>query len=132
MTGKGYRGYVFSRPIDGSSIPQRVQNLVIREYAGSRGLLFLLSATEYYMDGCYMMLRAITQQLDEVEGFIFYSLDMLPPEEQGRRSFYARVLERGKTVHFALEECKLATAADADALEEILNLKRLAAPPPFV
>ena len=61
-TSLGYRGYIASRPVRGTSTPQHVQNLVIRDYAARSGLDFKLSATEYAMDGCYLMLEAV---LDE-------------------------------------------------------------------
>ena len=44
---KGYRGYIFSNPINGNFIPQRVQNLVIKDYATRNKLFYKLSATEY-------------------------------------------------------------------------------------
>ena len=59
MTVKGYKGYIFSRSVGGGFTPQRVQNLVIREYAKKLNKVFQLSATEYYMDDCFLMLEAI-------------------------------------------------------------------------
>jgi hypothetical protein len=53
---KGYRGYVFSRSVDNHRVPQHIQNLVIRDYAARRKLHYLLSATEYAMPGCYLIL----------------------------------------------------------------------------
>ena len=32
----GYRGYIFSKEIGGNFIPQRVQNLVIKDYANKK------------------------------------------------------------------------------------------------
>ena len=51
MSAKGYRGYVTSRPFMGERAPQHIQNIVIRDYCKKNNLLFLLSATEYVMDG---------------------------------------------------------------------------------
>ena len=60
---KGYRGYVFSRPVDSHRVPQHIQNLVIRDYAARRKLHYLLSATEYAMPGCYLILEQVLADL---------------------------------------------------------------------
>ena len=54
----GYRGYIASRPVRGLAQPQHVQNLVVRDYASRAKLPYLLSATEYAMPGCYMVLES--------------------------------------------------------------------------
>ena len=56
---KGYRGYIFSRSINKNFIPQRVQNLVIRDFAYRKKIFFKLSLTEYNMKNCYIMLNTI-------------------------------------------------------------------------
>ena len=55
----GFRGYIFSRKIDGNFIPHRVQNLVIKDYCERKNFFFKLSATEYKMENCYLMLNSI-------------------------------------------------------------------------
>ncbi len=55
----GHRGYIASRPVRGQEWPQHVQNLVVRDYAQRNGLHYLLSATEYAMDACYMNLETV-------------------------------------------------------------------------
>src|SRR5882757_7640146 len=60
---KGYRGYVFSRSVDNHRVPQHIQNLVIRDYAARRKLHYLLSATEYAMPGCYLILEQVLADL---------------------------------------------------------------------
>ena len=62
----------------GDRIPQQVQNLVIRNYADRNRLTYLLSATEYAMPNCYMMLEKVIKELSGLEGVICYSLFMLP------------------------------------------------------
>src|SRR5580658_525582 len=92
---KGWRGYNFSRLIDGSMIPQRVQNLVIRNYCHNAGLEYLLSATEYTMDGAYMILHSLYEELDEIEGIVFYSVHQLPRSSIERKALYDCVLKTG-------------------------------------
>ena len=60
---KGYRGYVFSRSVDSHRVPQHIQNLVIRDYAARRKLHYLLSATEYTMPDCYLILEQVLAEL---------------------------------------------------------------------
>ena len=48
MTRKlGYKGYVSSAKINGSQIPQSLQNLKIRDFANLNNINFELSITEY-------------------------------------------------------------------------------------
>ena len=55
----GVRGYIFSRPFMGERVPQHVQNLVIRDYCKKQELKYLLSATEYAMEGSHLILASI-------------------------------------------------------------------------
>ena len=126
---KGYRGYISSREIGGQIIPQRVQNLVIRSYSQKKGLHFLLSATEYYMDDCYMMLRALMQELNAIAGIIFYSMELLPQAPQHRLAIYHQVLAAGCKLHFGLEELVIAKPEDIQLIEDILICRSLAATP---
>ena len=48
-----YMGYIFSREIDGNIIPQKVQNLVIRDFAQRSNMNLILSSTEYKMQNSF-------------------------------------------------------------------------------
>ncbi len=123
---KGWRGYIFSREVNGCIVPQRVQNLVVRNYAVQRELLFLLSATEYYMDRCYMMLEAVLEECHKLEGIIFYSIGMLPQDSARRQSLYDRTLNSGCRLHFALEELAIDRVQDIALIEETTTSIQLA------
>ncbi len=123
----GYRGYIASRPVRGERTPQQVQNLVIRDYAARSGLTFKLSATEYAMPGCYMMLNAVADELPSLDGVILFSMFMLPEDEARRRRFYARMLEQVRELHAALENVAIRAAADVDRFEDILQVNGFAA-----
>src|SRR5260221_12081647 len=108
MTGRtGHRGYIASRPILGSRVPQAVQNLVIRDYAGRNGLDYRLSATEYAMPGCFMVLNTVLDELPQLKGMIVYSLFMLPAERARRTAVYRRILDAGAELHAAIEALRL-------------------------
>lgn len=119
MSKGGYRGYIGSRPVFGNRTPQHVQNLVIRDYAQRKGLSYKLSATEYAMPSCYMMLSQVLEELPSLDGIIAYTLFMLPHRPQRRLEVYRRILAAGASLHTALEGLALSTEADIRRLEDI-------------
>lgn len=123
---KGWRGYISSREIAGNIIPQRIQNLVIRNYAQTKEMLFLLSATEYYMDNCYMMLNRLLEETDNLAGIIFYSINLLPLDLLKRKQIYRKILEQGCELHFALEEVVIREEDDLELVEDVIVCKSLA------
>ena len=122
---KHYTGYIFSRKIDGQTIPQRVQNLVIRNYVKNRELHFLLSVTEFSMNDYYAMLNALLEELDELAGLVFYSTHLLPNDQEHRQNIYETILNHGCSLHFALEELAISTTSDIDLIEDIMLCRRL-------
>lgn len=124
---KGWRGYAFSAPIAGSTIPHRVQNLVLRTYTERHGLLFLLSVFEYHHEGSTMMLESLYETLPAIEGIVFYSLNMLPAERAARERLYKAVLSSGAGLRFALEELKATNEAEIAVIEDIIAIKALTA-----
>jgi sporadic carbohydrate cluster protein (TIGR04323 family) len=118
----GYRGYIGSRPVAGTNYPQKVQNLVIRDYAARRGLELRLSLTEYAMPGCYMMLQDALAELSHAEGLIIFSLFMLPPDPDKRHDIYRRIFAHGAVLHAALEELVVKGPADLPKFEDILKV----------
>jgi len=119
----GHRGYIASRKVRGQLMPQQVQNLVVRDYARRRGLTYKLSATEYGMPGCYMMLETVLGELDRLEGIILYSLFMLPGSQERRHVIYDRVLQSGASLHAALEDLAIAGPDDIGRIEDMLLLE---------
>lgn len=122
---KTYRGYIFSREIDGNIIPQRVQNLVVRTYAQQKGDTLLLSATEYNLENCYMILNGILTELPEIDGLIFYSLWMLPTDRENRQELFKQILSHQSELHFALESLVITQPDDLPLIEDILLCKQL-------
>lgn len=115
----GVRGYIGSRHYAGQRTPQHVQNLVIRDYCQRNGLTYLLSATEFAMPGCYMMLSQILDELPTLSGFCAYSLFMLPDDKQARRDVYHRILASERTFHAAVENLAVDSEADVALIEDI-------------
>lgn len=124
----GWRGYIASRPIQGNRVPQHIQNLVIRDHAQRNGLAFKLSATEYAMPHCYMMLDQVLEELPELEGIIFYSMFMLPQSPERRRAVYHRVLVQGAALHAAAEDFVLRSESDIARWEDIFLVQSVVHP----
>jgi sporadic carbohydrate cluster protein (TIGR04323 family) len=122
----GHRGYIGARPLNGGRTPQHVQNIVIRDYARRKNLQFLLSAVEHIMPGSYMILEDLLDELPRLDGIIFYSIFMLPPDERRRREVYDRLLREGCNLHAAVEEIAIASNDDIQAVEDILLVNKYA------
>ena len=121
---KKVRGYIFSRPFMGERVPQHVQNLVIRDYCHKRELQYLLSSTEYSMPGCYFILRNVLEELEKIHGIVSYSLYQLPEITSERNEIIKRVLDLGKTFHFAVEGLQLGDATEYKRIENLWRVKQ--------
>lgn len=120
----GFRGYIFSRTIEGSFIPHRVQNLVIKDYCQRKKLFFKLSATEYKMKDSYIMLNAVLKELNKIDGVVFYSVFMLPEDSRLRKKIYNLFLKSKKNLHFALEEIVLKNLTSLKEIENIIKINK--------
>ena len=120
----GFRGYIFSRPIDSNLIPQRVQKLVVKDYCERFNLFFKLSATEYKMSNSYLMFNSVMKEIKKIDGIIFYSLFMLPDNKINRYKIYNKVILKKKQLHFALEEIQLIKKKDIQKIENIYQIKK--------
>jgi sporadic carbohydrate cluster protein (TIGR04323 family) len=128
---RGYRGYIGSRPVRGVAYPQRVQNLVVRDYAQRRKLPFLLSLVEHAMPGSYMVLENLLAELPQLDGVIFFSAFMLPPAAPARHAVYDRILAARGSLHVALENRFVADRDGCAQLEEMLLVAQALTATPF-
>jgi sporadic carbohydrate cluster protein (TIGR04323 family) len=76
------KGYIFSRPFLGERVPQHIQNIVIRDYCTKNNIIFLMSATEYAIEGSAHVLSELVHDLKNYDGIIFYSLFQLPTKKK--------------------------------------------------
>lgn len=131
MTNKaeGYRGYIGSRAYQGSDFPQHLQNLTIRHYCQKHRLAYLLSATEYAMPGCYMMLEEVLSSLPSIDGIVLFSIFMLPESAEKRARIYEKLLTEGRSLHAALEDLSIRKKEDIQLIEDILTLNKIALTP---
>lgn len=105
-------------------VPQHVQNLVIRDYCEHRNLHYLLSATEYAMHDCYLMLEQILEDLRVIDGVVAYSLFQLPDNTAYRARIYDRIIDMQKTLHFAVEGLKARTHLECSRIETLWLIRK--------
>lgn len=122
---KGYRGYIGSRTYSSGEFPQYVQNMLIRNYCQKHQLTYLLSATEYAMPGCYMMLDEVVNSIVMVEGIVLFSIFMLPASKQKRKRIYQKILQSRRSLHAALEDLSIKGESDVQMIEDILSLNQI-------
>jgi len=119
----GFRGYISSRPFDGERAPQHVQNIVIRAYCDRKRLPYLLSATEVAMPDSFLMLEQLLEHIYKVQGIVFYSLLQLPSNSHRRQTMCAKIIETGRSIHFAVEELSIKNKGDLHRIERIMEVK---------
>lgn len=113
-------GYVVTRKINGSLIPQKVQNIVIRDYATKNGLKIGLSYTELLSEKLENALCELTT-LDNNK-VIFYSIEIFTFKNFKQLS---KLIEQNISVDFALEEIKISKPEDLDELGELYWLRKI-------
>lgn len=117
------RGYIFSRPFMGERVPQHVQNLVIRDYCERNSLQFLLSATEYAMPCCHLILEQVLSELPGISGLVAYSLFQLPEDSAQRKVIYEQTLNQKKVLHFAVEGLHASTQLECERIEALWRIR---------
>lgn len=115
----GYRGYIGSRRYFGERTAQHVQNLVVRNHAGQNRLPLKLALVEYAMDGCFMMFEQLKDELPTLDGVIFFSMFLLPPDRRRRDRFWTVLQDNEASFHAALEGLAVRTPADIARIEDI-------------
>lgn len=101
------RGYISHIMQGVRSVPQSVQQLVIRNYCEKNGFKFLLSATEF--EDQTIMFDSIKEK-----NIIFYSIWILPKSKEKRKKIY----DSGKNIKFATENLNL----DIEFLETVFTI----------
>ena len=118
-----FRGYISSRPFGGQRVPQHIQNLVIRDYCQRNGLQYLLSATELAMPNSFLMLTQLQDDIEKLDGIVFYSLSQLPEKDKQRMELFRRVISVKRCVHFSVEGLCVTDWASARRVEQILQVQ---------
>ena len=109
----------------GERVPQHVQNLVIRDYCKRYSLQYLLSATEYAMDGSHFILQQVLDELPQLDGIVFYSLFLLPEQKKERTRVCKVIMENKKTIFFAVEGLLLSNKIEHERIETIWQVQKI-------
>jgi len=109
----------------GERVPQHVQNLVIRDYCQKHGFQYLLSATEYAMEGSHLILNQVLDELNSIDGIAMYSLFQLPSNREQRNLIYKTIIKQNKTLHFSVEGISLLNSFEIQRIEDIWNVKQV-------
>ncbi len=109
----------------GERVPQHVQNLVIRDYCQKNGYTYLLSATEYAMEGCHLIFQQVLDELHSIDGVVLYSLFQLPMNNEQRNTVYNKILTLNKSLHFSVEGISLIHDGDVKRIEDIWQVKQV-------
>ena len=96
-----------------------MQNLVIRDYCASSNLHFLLSAVEYAMPNCYIMLEQVLKEAVNNQGLVMYSLFQLPQNAAGRSRIYKLVMDNQIELHMAVEGLMIKDQESVQRVEDI-------------
>jgi sporadic carbohydrate cluster protein (TIGR04323 family) len=119
------RGYIYSRTFQDERVPQHVQNLVIRDFCNKNNLQYLLSSSEYVMDGSSMMLQQIINEIKNIDGIVAYSVFQLPEDDKERNDYLNEILEHKKIIFFAVEGLKVFDDKTKTNIEEIWKISKI-------
>ena len=120
-----YRGYISSRDCLGVNYPQRIQNIVIRDYCENNKFKFLLSAAEYSMVGSNIILKDLIKELSTISGVVAFSIFQLPENKNKRINFLKIFIKKKKSIHFALERFVVKSDKDVVKLNQIWQIKKI-------
>jgi len=118
------RGYIFSRNFFGERIPQNIQSLTIRDYCKRNNYNFLLHAVEYSMKDSFLILKSLLHELDDINGIAAYSLFQMPYDDFMRINIFEEIINKKKSIHFALESLKISKNEDIEIIENIWKIKK--------
>ena len=118
-------GYISSREIDGSIIPQKVQNLVMRDYSERFNKKLLLSSTEYKMKNSFLMFNSLIEKKNnKFKGIIIYSLFMLKNFPKIEK-ILIKLKSNNIQLFCALEEIEIKNKSDLDSLKKIFYISKI-------
>ena len=118
------RGYIFSREFsDGSFVDQSIQNSVIRQGCEKNDFNFKLSATEYGMKNCFLMLEKLIEDLksSKIDGIAFYTIFQLPVGSL-RNKLFQTILKKRKKIYFSKQDVLISNKEDLLKLDQLIDL----------
>ena len=123
---KIFKGYISSRRlIDGRYVPQKLQNLTIRNTCERFNVKFLLSSTEYIFNNSYSILQdLIKNYLNKIDGVAFYSVFQLPENKIQRNNLLKNVFKKNKELIMCNEKLHIKSKLDLDLIDNYINISK--------
>lgn len=109
----------------GERVPQHVQNIVIRDFCQKHNFTYLLSATEYAMQNSFYILNQLTNDMEDIEGIVAYSVFQMPFSDKKRYEIFKKILKKKKAIFFACENLQIKSKKDLPRIEKIWKLKKI-------
>lgn len=119
------RGYISSRPFGGNWVPQHIQNIIIRDYCNKKGFHYMLSAAEYAVPNCYMVLEEMITEANRLFGIVLYSIYQLPKNEKRRLLLCNAILDTGCRIYSSVEDIRIKNDSDLQSVNMILNVNEI-------
>lgn len=122
---KKLKGYVFSRKFNGNLTPQKIQNIVLRDYSLKKNYNFIMSSVEYSMNDCFFVLEGLVKSLKKYDGIVAYSIFQMPLDQKKRVKIYKELILKKKELHFALEDVVLSkkNIHNVNFIEETISIR---------
>ena len=122
---KKLKGYVFSRKFSGNIVPQKIQNIILRDYCFKKNYNFVFSSVEYSMESCFFVLDGLLKNLKKYNGLVAYSIFQLPEDKNKRIDIYQQLISKEKELHFVLEDTIISkkNVNSVDFIEETISIK---------
>ena len=117
------KGYIFSRSFFGQRVPQRVQNIVVRDFAAQKQFNVSFSSVEYCHTGSTAILESLLDAALPGEVIIFYSVFQFPEQPGTREKLYKVMSKKRVTIHTALEGLIISDSESIQKLESLIAIK---------
>lgn len=122
---KDCRGYISSRSFSGNWVPQHIQNTIIRDFCNKNNCYYLLSAAEYAIPNCYMVLEEMAQESTRLDGIVLYSIYQLPQNENHRLELCELILNNNCSIFSSVENMKITNLDELHGANVVLNLNNI-------
>lgn len=109
----------------GERCPQHIQNLVLRDYCSNAKCKYLLSGVEYAMEGSYLILKQLTDEIPNIDGIVAYSIFQMPEIQEDRLNIYEKIISNNGEIHFALENLKISAFSEIERVENIWLVRKV-------
>lgn len=103
-------------------MPQNVQNIMIREYCKKHDLHYLLSAAEYAIPNCYMVLKDLVDESKNLSGIVLYSAYQLPEDEKCRVDLCMEIIQNNCAIHLCAEDLVITNIKELEKVNVVLSI----------